>query len=114
MRISDWSSDVCSSDLRRCRAGGHPPRCHRSRCRWPARLPNRDRAAPIRNRPFVARAGNDETVGLALFAHQGVRSAQPGDRKSVVSGKRVSVRVDLGGRRVIKKKKKKKKKQQKT
>src|SRR3546814_14844060 len=26
------------------------------------------------------------------------------DRKSVVSGKRVSVRVDLGGRRIIKKK----------
>src|SRR3546814_16322380 len=32
--------------------------------------------------------------------------AQPrtGDRKSVVSGKSVSVRVDLGGRRIIKKK----------
>src|SRR3546814_12017984 len=28
------------------------------------------------------------------------------DRKSVVEGKRVSVRVDLGGRRIIKKKKK--------
>src|SRR3546814_15896104 len=28
------------------------------------------------------------------------------DRKSVVQGKRVSVRVDLGGRRIIKKKKK--------
>src|SRR3546814_18610637 len=31
------------------------------------------------------------------------------DRKSVVSGQRVSVRVDLGGRRIIKKKKNKKK-----
>src|SRR3546814_20091765 len=30
------------------------------------------------------------------------------DQKSVVSGKSVSVRVDLGGRRIIKKKKKKK------
>src|SRR3546814_16095797 len=30
-----------------------------------------------------------------------------GDRKSVVSGKSVSVRVDFGGRRIIKKKKKK-------
>src|SRR3546814_17690345 len=28
----------------------------------------------------------------------------PGDRKSVVKGKSVSVRVDLGGRRIIKKK----------
>src|SRR3546814_20530718 len=31
------------------------------------------------------------------------------DRKSVVSGKSVSVRVDLGGRRIIKKKSKRKK-----
>src|SRR3546814_12805028 len=31
----------------------------------------------------------------------------PLDRKSVVSGKSVSVRVDLGGRRILKKKKKK-------
>src|SRR3546814_15863004 len=31
------------------------------------------------------------------------------DRKSVVEGKRVSVRVDLGGRRIIKKKKTQKK-----
>src|SRR3546814_12596944 len=32
---------------------------------------------------------------------------QQSDRKSVVSGKSVSVRVDLGGRRILKKKKKK-------
>src|SRR3546814_16413075 len=36
----------------------------------------------------------------------GNRLSAPGDRKSVVSGKSVSVRVDLGGRRIIKKKKK--------
>src|SRR3546814_16965064 len=35
------------------------------------------------------------------------------DRKSVVSGKSVSVRVDLGGRRIIKKKKNKKNETQK-
>src|SRR3546814_16323073 len=35
-------------------------------------------------------------------------AAWPGDRKSVVEGKSVSVRVDLGGRRFIKKKKNKK------
>src|SRR3546814_15010135 len=34
-------------------------------------------------------------------------AAWASDRKSVVSGKSVSVRVDLGGRRIIKKKKKK-------
>src|SRR3546814_17959786 len=39
------------------------------------------------------------------------RSAlQQSDRKSVVSGKSVSVRVDLGGRRIIKKKNKRQKK----
>src|SRR3546814_13209802 len=34
-----------------------------------------------------------------------VRQWRPEDRKSVVEGKSVSVRVDLGGRRIIKKKK---------
>src|SRR3546814_12941653 len=37
-------------------------------------------------------------------------AAAEADRKSVVEGKRVSVRVDFGGRRIIKKKKQKKKK----
>src|SRR3546814_17487539 len=40
-------------------------------------------------------------VLLAAFQSYGL---QPGDRKSVVYGKRGSVRVDLGGRRIIKKK----------
>src|SRR3546814_20735730 len=40
-------------------------------------------------------------------ADEGAVIATPGDRKSVVSGKRVYVRVDLGGRRRMKKKKKK-------
>src|SRR3546814_16043506 len=45
------------------------------------------------------------TFGLALVI-EGVFRQQYGapDRKSVVSGKSVSVRVDLGGRRIIKKK----------
>src|SRR3546814_11303732 len=43
-------------------------------------------------------AGNREIPAADLAAAQ--------DRKSVVSGKSVSVRVDLGGRRIIKKKKK--------
>src|SRR3546814_17767419 len=45
-----------------------------------------------------------------VFGRQPVRAGNgnitaPGDRKSVVSGKSVSVRVDTGGRRIIKKKK---------
>src|SRR3546814_7701978 len=34
MRISDWSSDVCSSDLARCSARW--PRCSRARASWKA------------------------------------------------------------------------------
>src|SRR3546814_20841438 len=42
--------------------------------------------------------------GFEAFADH-VRETDPSDRKSVVSGKSVSVRVDPGGRRIIKKKK---------
>src|SRR3546814_6802437 len=77
MRISEWSSDVCSSDLRRRPASGcsacDPVPAHRQSRR--DRLPHHPHRPP------------------------------PRDRKSVVSGKSVSVRVVLGGRRIIKQKK---------
>src|SRR3546814_17838875 len=82
MRISDWSSDVCSSDLGR---GDRVPAAGRR---------DRHRAGA---RPAQAGAGQGQGRG-------GKDRAQA-DRKSVVSGKSVSVRVDLGGRRIIKKKK---------
>src|SRR3546814_18107502 len=44
----------------------------------------------------------DNKVNLFLLGAQTARE-RLGDRKSVVSGKSVSVRVDLGGRRIIKK-----------
>src|SRR3546814_16851853 len=45
-------------------------------------------------------------VPTIAFATGGIVDAvAEGDRKSVVEGKSVSVRVDLGGRRIIKKKK---------
>src|SRR3546814_6065902 len=37
MRISDWSSDVCSSDLRRLRLQGHRDAAHRGRGEAPRR-----------------------------------------------------------------------------
>src|SRR3546814_17101430 len=43
--------------------------------------------------------------GTAVVAVCGITAAMFLDRKSVVSGKRVSVRVDLGGRRINQKKK---------
>src|SRR3546814_14295756 len=44
----------------------------------------------------------------AALTYQGGAAWRERDRKSVVSGKSVSVRVDLGGRRILKKKKKSK------
>src|SRR3546814_11103493 len=92
MRISDWSSDVCSSDLAVERFGGEQME---------------------RGDGGVARADIDparvERVGEPARARYVARPhgrRQPvRDRKSVVEGKSVSVRVDLGGRRIIKKKK---------
>src|SRR3546814_19114455 len=71
MRISDWSSDVCSSDLG-------------LRHEVPA---PRDR---LRQAQGDGRGRENRAAGA--------------DRKSVVLGKSVSVRVDLGGRRIITKK----------
>src|SRR3546814_15543210 len=50
-------------------------------------------------KPAVVRAGKPAKGALGV-------GKPDRDRKSVVRGKRVSVRVDLGGRRSIKKKKK--------
>src|SRR3546814_15998077 len=77
MRISDWSSDVCSSDLRA-----------RELTRGIGRDMFEHRAVAQVDVPVVG-AADRQAVG---------------DRKSVVSGKSVSVRVDLGGRRIIQKK----------
>src|SRR3546814_10827250 len=83
MRISDWSSDVCSSDLRNSGASGVPQR----RLPWPTGPPSRD--TPVTGTTLAIRDGNHASAA----------------RQSVVTGKSVSVRVDLGGRRIIKTKK---------
>src|SRR3546814_13640102 len=86
MRISDWSSDVCSSDLPAVLPGrGAHPRRPGLHARHPPRpllggTGGRDLAAPRCRRPG--------------------RRPQP-DRKSVAPGKSESVRVDHGGRRTI-------------
>src|SRR3546814_13575431 len=81
MRISDWSSDVCSSDLPQPASSSASPAS--STCMISAR-----------------RCGSSRCD----CGHS--RYAQPAatDRKRVVSGKGVAVRVDLGGRRILKKK----------
>src|SRR3546814_11317336 len=77
MRISDWSSDVCSS-------------------RRPRTVQGRPRSAGLGRAPAARHPSSPDT-------HRG-RTPGPGSgaRKSVVYGKSVSVRVDLGGRRLIK------------
>src|SRR3546814_17946540 len=81
MRISDWSSDVCSSDLG---AGA-------------AEAIAAAEAAAISAAEAAASAAEAEAIA-------GANALQEIGRASC--RERVSVRVDLGGRRIIKKKKK--------
>src|SRR3546814_12179065 len=105
MRISDWSSDVCSSDLdAEDRAERLPLLCFR-------RAPEPGGDQGDEEREEAEREGGERgEAGRGGHADRGASTVMPGlfrqDRKSVVSGKSVSVRVDLGGRRIIKKKKK--------
>src|SRR3546814_18173178 len=98
MRISDWSSDVCSSDLV----------CGAQLLRAECLFALHDHAESVRTAGGRLRDGLRARVlgsGLAgLPPHWNVLGGNgAGDRKSVVSGKSVSVSVDLGGRRNIKK-----------
>src|SRR3546814_14102807 len=95
MRISDWSSDVCSSDLRGVRADDR----HDLGVDV-LRIAEIDVAPCAASAPAVC-TGNGRFQGRYRLPRPDVVE----DRKSVVWGKRVSVRVDLGGRRTIKKKK---------
>src|SRR3546814_10973461 len=112
MRISDWSSDVCSSDLFR-RIGLD----HFARPSDPLAI---RAAAGTLHRNFQ---GYTTEVGDVLLGFgpsaistlpQGYaqnipsvaswrQAVQARDRRGVVEGKSVHVRVDLGGRRIIKK-----------
>src|SRR3546814_17592134 len=89
MRISDWSSDVCSSDLKvlpleRALQGFSASITGRKRFQTSAR----STMHPIEEEDVRGTAPTGRVV--------------PGDRQRGVSGKSVSVRVDLGGRRLLK------------
>src|SRR3546814_16767372 len=111
MRISDWSSDVCSSDLG-CSVHYVSEEVDGGPIIGQAAVPvlPEDDADSLAAR--VLRAEHRlypaclrlVAEGRARLADGKVPLAAP-DRKSVVTGKSVSVRVDLGGRRIIKKKK---------
>src|SRR3546814_16927608 len=98
MRISDWSSDVCSSDLQAEAAPSFP----RTLPAQPADQRHQRHPQPEVAEVPYQRARPVRRIALADRGQPA--AARIGDRKSVVEGKSVSVRVDLGGRRIIKKK----------
>src|SRR3546814_12137515 len=127
MRISDWSSDVCSSDLHpqliprlryapaRKGRGFGPPLIHET-----SKMTGKTRIwfnrgfslAPIAG---LMRAADPTLDVFVSVSQQSVHytgptetwidggDLEPEDRKSVGSGKSVAVRVNLGGRGRIKK-----------
>src|SRR3546814_17031418 len=107
MRISDWSSDVCSSDLVDDIEGTGD-----LGVRLRAQLLDLGAHVVEVLRHFAGFVDGVEAVGgdLGAVGHVLDSSDEVGDRvaerqrKSVVSGTSVSVRVDPGGRRSIKNK----------
>src|SRR3546814_20630270 len=121
MRISDWSADVCSSDLDRPQephsrtdadegCGHHRVRGRRKPGRVhlpPDRAPVANAAAP----PGAAFRRRRSGKCAALFAGNFPAGSSLADWKSVVSGRSVSGRVKHGGVLIMKKKQKRKSKE---
>src|SRR3546814_15100682 len=104
MRISDWSSDVCSSDL-----GGRRVVAQRRASVRLRRGGDGQGRASVPAGAACGACGTQRRTGRGISARFAAAGPlRPGrvliDRKSVVEGKSVSVRVDLGGRRIIQKK----------
>src|SRR3546814_12083147 len=113
MRISDWSSDVCSSDLHVAgvyartdiQRGVHKaPANEALRGLYLREIGNERKLSQMINRQR-----HDIFNPANINIIRDFRSDGRGDRKSGVKGKSVSGRVDLGGRRSSKKKNKKNK-----
>src|SRR3546814_16679835 len=98
MRISDWSSDVCSSDLRHYRLWGTD--VGHLGCFRGGHLSAQRQAEPYRRSSIHPRETERLRSNSSLHAAKG-----RGARQSVVSGKSVSVRVHTGVRLNIKTKK---------
>src|SRR3546814_17982405 len=116
MRISDWSSDVCSSDLpkitvitRKAYGGAYDVMASKHlrgdlNYAWPtAEIAVMGAKGAVE---IIFRGKTPEEIAERTAEYEARSAAARQDRKSVVSGKSVSVRVDLGGRRIIKKKQK--------
>src|SRR3546814_20082752 len=101
MRISDWSSDVCSSDL----PARSPPRAVRATAGDPdpcARARRGTGAAPR-----IARHADRAQRARPAGQRRGAGRAPDGDRRDRKGGglgKHVAISVDTGGRLIKKKK----------
>src|SRR3546814_21118422 len=97
MRISDWSSDVCSSDLET------PGNLSLDEIQGHRRRPPPDciRATPMRGTADNTQTGDRPAAINSAFHARAHWLRPPLDPKRVASGKGVSVRVDTGGRRHI-------------
>src|SRR3546814_16623338 len=95
LRISDWSSDVCSSGLRDSRdiSSNRPP------------MPTLGARSANKSNDEPTTTANNIKMNTPRRGSVAKVCTDVKDRKSVVKGKRVSVRGDLGGRRIIKKSK---------
>src|SRR3546814_20716764 len=112
MRISDWSSDVCSSDLLDMPAGRIVDDVAQI---FEIAFEHVERAAPVQRLHGVISVANPAEAVIPVAPPIGIfgdrRGARGDDRaglldqKSVVSGSWVAVRVSLGGSSIIKKKK---------
>src|SRR3546814_11637755 len=98
MRISDWSSDVCSSDLTRS------TRPSTTSAPMIARIVTTSFWV-MPNPPHIWGGGSRAAAdGGGSRPYAAWRRAAAPARKSVVSGESGSARVDLGGLRIIQKK----------
>src|SRR3546814_17838498 len=115
MRISDWSSDVCSSDLLR---GDRISMVFQERMTSLNPLHNIEKQVNevlILHKGLNAAAARTRTLELLRLVgipdaekRLGAYPHELSDRTSVVSGKSASVSGDHGGARIIQKKKKRK------
>src|SRR3546814_15551014 len=111
LRISDWSSDVCSSDLREhfdLRPYGISKMLDLIHLMYQLTASY----GHFGRKPFEHTYKWKDIVDGKEVVKSDTHTAftwEKTDRKSVVKGKSVSVRVDMGGRRCMKKNKKKNK-----
>src|SRR3546814_12618351 len=101
MRISDWSSDVCSSDLCESEAQANPRSAGEREPSITAALA----LAALREALRIETFGIPPVLGVAMHRIRAQHSGCPGgdhgiaDRTSDAQGTSVPVRVVLGGRR---------------